>query len=67
MICPRCKREAKGWPVYRADVCSPSDWVSCIREPVNILRAQALKQAHKPATVSVASAQLDASGEAHTR
>ena len=30
-ICPRCKRKAVGWPTKRPDVCSPVDWVHCIR------------------------------------
>lgn len=33
MLCPRCKREMVGWPLKRADVCSPKYWVSCIRSP----------------------------------
>lgn len=33
VTCPRCKREAVGWPLSRHDVCSPKDWVKCIREP----------------------------------
>jgi hypothetical protein len=36
MICPRCKREAVGWPLRRADRCSPKDWVRCLREPDNV-------------------------------
>lgn len=31
--CPRCMREAHGWSLKRADVCSPSDWANCIRDP----------------------------------
>ena len=36
MLCPRCKREAVGWPLRRADVCSPRDWAVCIREPETV-------------------------------
>jgi DNA-directed RNA polymerase subunit RPC12/RpoP len=32
-VCPRCGREAHGWPVYRGDRCSPARWVYCIRDP----------------------------------
>ena len=32
MICPRCKREAVGWLLKRADVCSPKEWAHCLRE-----------------------------------
>ena len=39
MICPRCKREAVGWPLYRGDRCSPEYWVNCIREPEDIQKA----------------------------
>jgi hypothetical protein len=39
VICPRCGREAKGWPLKRGDRCSPSDWVSCIRDPDLIRQA----------------------------
>lgn len=31
IICPRCKRVAAGWPLVRADVCSPKDWYRCLR------------------------------------
>ena len=34
--CPRCGREAVGWLLKRADVCSPKDWGVCIREPETI-------------------------------
>ena len=37
MLCPRCKREAVGWPWRRPDVCSPKTWASCIREPEAIM------------------------------
>jgi hypothetical protein len=30
-ICPRCKRIAKGWPLQRADRCSPKYWAYCLR------------------------------------
>lgn len=33
MTCPRCQRETHGWPLRRADVCSPKAWVACIRNP----------------------------------
>lgn len=33
VICPRCKREAVGWPLKRRDICSPKDWIYCLREP----------------------------------
>lgn len=32
-ICPRCKRATDGWPLRRADVCSPRWWGRCIRTP----------------------------------
>lgn len=35
--CPRCDREARGWPLERADRCSPRDWVYCIRQPEAVL------------------------------
>lgn len=31
--CPRCRRPTRGWLLKRADVCAPTDWVHCIREP----------------------------------
>ena len=37
VICPRCKRQAKGWDLKRPDVCSPDYWVSCMREPQRVL------------------------------
>lgn len=36
VTCPRCKREARGWPLKRADLCSPKHWVYCIRDPWDI-------------------------------
>lgn len=33
IVCPRCKREAVGWPLRRLDKCSPQGWVVCLREP----------------------------------
>jgi len=36
IVCPRCKRIAKGWPLHRPDVCSPKEWMNCIREPTVI-------------------------------
>jgi len=41
VICPRCKRRAEGWPLRRADICSPKNWVNCIRDPYVILAAKA--------------------------
>jgi hypothetical protein len=41
VICPRCKRKAVGWPLKRADVCSPKDWADCLRHPSVILNRQA--------------------------
>lgn len=38
VICPRCKREAHGWPVLRADVCSPKNCKHCIRQPENVVK-----------------------------
>lgn len=38
--CPRCDREAVGWPLERGDRCSPRDWVYCIRQPELILAAK---------------------------
>jgi hypothetical protein len=43
VICPRCKREAVGWPLKRADVCSLKSWEVCIREPHEIERKKRLK------------------------
>lgn len=31
IICPRCKRAVRPWPLRRADVCSPPGWSLCIR------------------------------------
>lgn len=31
--CPRCKREAVGWPLARPDICSPDGNVTCWRNP----------------------------------
>jgi hypothetical protein len=36
VICPRCQRQAVGWPLRRADRCSPKDWAKCLREPDNV-------------------------------
>jgi len=33
VVCPRCNRVTTGWPLHRADVCSPKDWGECIRQP----------------------------------
>lgn len=44
MICPRCKREAVGWPLERGDRCSPPKWAKCIREPYNIRKEEELKR-----------------------
>lgn len=41
VTCPRCKRWTTGWPLKRADVCSPADWVDCIREPSVIVNQEA--------------------------
>jgi hypothetical protein len=38
IICPRCKREAVGWPLLRVDVCAPKYWVKCLREPETIIK-----------------------------
>jgi len=38
MICPRCQREAIGWPLRRADVCAPKGWQYCLREPEAIAK-----------------------------
>jgi hypothetical protein len=32
-VCPRCRRIATGWPLRRPDICSPSSWVFCTRNP----------------------------------
>lgn len=40
MTCPRCQREATGWPLQRADVCSPKEWASCLRNPETIIAKQ---------------------------
>src|SRR5579872_4129670 len=40
VICPRCKRPATGWLLKRSDVCSPSYWANCIRQPETILAEQ---------------------------
>lgn len=39
MTCPRCNRLAVGWPLKRADVCSPAGWKNCLREPSAIIKA----------------------------
>jgi hypothetical protein len=31
LICPRCRREVRPWPIKRYDVCAPKDWIYCIR------------------------------------
>ena len=40
MTCPRCKREAVGWPLKRPDICSPKGWAYCIRDPEDIIKAK---------------------------
>ena len=39
MTCPRCKREVRPWLLKRADVCAPKDWVVCIRQYEDIVKA----------------------------
>ncbi len=46
VVCPRCQREALGWPLRRADLCGPKDWAFCLREPEQIIAQQA-RQAMK--------------------
>jgi len=43
VICPRCKRLAVGWPLKRADICSPKYWRNCIREPESVLTKKGIK------------------------
>jgi len=31
MICPKCKRENKPWPIKRGNNCGPKNWEHCIR------------------------------------
>lgn len=50
MICPRCKREATGWPLRRADLCSPRDWVNCIRNPEAIITKERERQEKEQGT-----------------
>lgn len=55
VTCNRCGREAVGWPLARADLCSPRDWVSCIREPESVVRvgekrAQDTRVRRRPST-----------------
>jgi len=52
MICPRCKREAVGWPLVRPDYCSPKDWASCLRNPWDIYQAEEKRLARKAAASS---------------
>lgn len=33
VLCPRCNRPMVGWPIKRADICSPKYWANCIRNP----------------------------------
>ncbi len=49
IVCPRCQREALGWPLRRADLCSPKGWAFCLREPEAIVAQQA-RQAMKDTT-----------------
>lgn len=44
VICPRCKRETKGWPLNRPDACSPKDWAFCIRNPETIQEKARVKR-----------------------
>lgn len=37
IICPRCKREVMGWPLWRPDLCSPKDWAKCIRNETDVI------------------------------
>lgn len=37
LVCDRCGRQAVGWPLKRADVCSGPDWVYCIRNPPEVM------------------------------
>src|SRR3990167_2995857 len=43
LICPRCQREAVGWPLKRSDRCSPKTWAMCIREPAVIAAERAAR------------------------
>lgn len=38
LLCPRCGRVVTGWPIRRADVCSPKQWVHCIRSREDVQR-----------------------------
>lgn len=38
LLCDRCGRPVVGWPLKRGgDICSPDQWVNCIREPQAVL------------------------------
>ena len=30
MICPKCGRESKPWPLKRPNTCSPKNWAYCL-------------------------------------
>lgn len=32
LVCERCGRVLRPWPLKRADLCSPKEWVYCIRQ-----------------------------------
>lgn len=49
--CDRCKRETNGWPLKRADVCSPKHWARCIRQPRNVAKAKPPAKRRKPLTL----------------
>lgn len=38
--CPRCERRVEPWPLKRADVCAPREWVVCIRHWPDIMKAE---------------------------
>lgn len=44
IICDRCGRETRDWPIKRPDVCSPKDWQYCIRTPENIAATKAARK-----------------------
>lgn len=48
IICPRCKRPVTGWLLKRADVCSPKDWATCIRQPEAVMKSPAWLRGLQP-------------------
>jgi hypothetical protein len=37
MVCPRCARLIRPWPLLVPDVCSMGGWLTCKRQPQNVV------------------------------